>query len=74
MCETPTDFIEEDWILIAEALANWAGPPKKVEDAPSREVRAYQLIESIAHNNDMSMRELRERMVTVEHPLQEQDS
>ena len=43
--ERPSDFHPQDWILIVEALAHWAGPP---DEAIGRGERAYELIEAIA--------------------------
>lgn len=43
--ERPVDFHPQDWILIVEALVQWAGPP---EETGPKEERAYELIEAIA--------------------------
>lgn len=43
--ERPIEFHPQDWIIIAEALAQWAGPPGEAE---GRRDRAYELIEAIA--------------------------
>lgn len=46
----PTIFSIEDWGLIVEALAQWAGPPDNL-DTPQQE-RAYELIDAIARMHD----------------------
>lgn len=43
--ERPSEFHPQDWIVIVEALAQWAGPP---DEAKGRRERAYELIEAIA--------------------------
>lgn len=67
MRERPPDFIEEDWLLIAEALVNWAGPPESVDT--KRGGRAYQLVEAIAFDQDMTLEELQTRLESVDHEL-----
>lgn len=67
MRERPTDFIEEDWVLIAGELVNWAGPPESVDT--KRGVRAYQLVEAIAFDQDMTLEELQTRLESVDHEL-----
>lgn len=44
--ERPIDFHPQDWIIIIEALAQWAGPPDYVDGG--RQERTYELIEAIA--------------------------
>jgi hypothetical protein len=48
--ERPSDFHPQDWIVVVEALAQWAGPP---EEADGRRERAYELIEGIASEQDL---------------------
>lgn len=67
MRERPSDFIDEDWVLIAEALAHWAGEPQNVEN--DRQKRAYLLIEAIALELDCSMGELRKLREGIDHDL-----
>lgn len=54
--ERPVDFHPQDWILIVEALAQWAGPFTS-ERCP-REERAYELIEAIARMQGLPASEL----------------
>lgn len=42
---SPPEFRTEDWTIVVEALAYWAGSP---EEASGRRERAYELIEAIA--------------------------
>lgn len=42
---SPSELRAEDWAIVVEALAYWAGPP---EQAEGRRDRAYELIETIA--------------------------
>lgn len=53
-CERPMGFHPQDWIIIIEALAQWAGPPEKLEC--ERKERAYELIESIAAEHGLPPR------------------
>jgi|GEM_PF-6864787 len=53
--ELPSDFHPQDWIIIVEALAHWAGPPDKVDP---RQERAYELIESISTEQGLPPPEL----------------
>ncbi len=41
----PSDWHPQDWIIVVEALAQWAGPP---DETSERGKRAYELIEGIA--------------------------
>lgn len=54
--ERTTDLHPQDWIIIIEALAQWAGPPDRL-DTPRRE-RAYDLIELIAAEQGHSATEM----------------
>lgn len=54
--ERPTDFHPQDWILIVEALAQWAGP--FTSESRCREERAYELIEAIAREQGLPSGEL----------------
>lgn len=53
--EYPADFHPQDWIIIIEALAQWAGPP---ETAKGRKERAYELIEAISAEQELPPSEL----------------
>lgn len=53
--ERPSDFHPQDWIIIVEALAQWAGPPDK---ASERQERAYELIDGIAKEQGLPPAEL----------------
>ena len=53
--ELPSDFHPQDWIIIIEALAQWAGPP---DDALGRRERAYELIEGISRSEGLPLGEL----------------
>lgn len=44
--ERTIDFHPQNWIIIVEALAQWAGPPDELKDV--RNERAYELIKVIA--------------------------
>lgn len=50
------DFHPQDWIIIIEALAPWAGPPEEM--AGERGERAYELIEAIAAEQGLTPGEL----------------
>lgn len=52
----PSDFHPQDWIIIAEALAQWGGPPDEIDDG--RRERAYELIEAIGADLNISSCEL----------------
>lgn len=54
--ERPGDFHAQDWILIVEALAQWAGP--YTERTGQREERAYELIEAISREQGLPPSEL----------------
>lgn len=54
--ERPGDFHPQDWILIVEALAQWAGPYS--DQSNRREKRAYELIEAIARVQGLPPSEL----------------
>lgn len=54
--ERPIDFHAQDWILIVEALAQWAGPSS--DQSSRREERAYELIEAIAREQGLPPSEL----------------
>lgn len=43
--ERPMDFHAQDWIVIIDALARWAGAPG--DDWDRRSERAYKLIDSL---------------------------
>lgn len=48
------DFHEQDWLIICEALARWAGNPADVERlADPRTARAFDLINTIADDVDL---------------------
>lgn len=66
MRETPSDFIYEDWLLIAEALVDWAGEPYEILD--DRQIRAYQLVEYIALDLGLSLDEMAEEL-DIDHEL-----
>jgi hypothetical protein len=53
--ERPSDFHPQDWIIIVEALAQWAGPP---DEGTGRRERAYELIEAIGNEQEMKPAEL----------------
>lgn len=67
MREKPSDFVEEDWLMIVEALANWAGRPENVETG--REERAYHLIEMIALEYGYALEEIVDELASVDHSL-----
>lgn len=50
-----SDWHPQDWIIVIEALAHWAGPPDK---AGPRGERAYELIEEIAEEQGLTASEL----------------
>lgn len=54
--ERPMDFHPQDWIIVIEALAQWAGPQECV--AQERRERAYELIEAIAAEQGLSPSEM----------------
>lgn len=56
LIERTADFHPQDWIIIVEALAQWAGPPEGM--AGPREERAYELIEAIAAEQGLHPTEL----------------
>lgn len=49
------DLHPQDWIIVIEALAHWAGPP---DDLTPRQERAYELIEEIAAEQGLPAHEL----------------
>lgn len=51
----PKDWHSQDWIIVVEALAQWAGTP---EDTGARGERAYELIEDIAEEQGLPAAEL----------------
>lgn len=51
----PVDFHPQDWIIVVEALAQWAGRPEMVR---GRRERAYELIDSIAAEQGLPPSEL----------------
>lgn len=53
--ERPSDIHPQDWIIVVEALAHWAGPP---DEATGRRERAYELIEAIAAEQGLHPAEL----------------
>lgn len=54
--ERTADFRPQDWIIIAEALAQWVGPPETI--ASARKERAYELVEAIAAEQGLRPAEL----------------
>jgi hypothetical protein len=52
----PSNVDLEDWALIIEALAQWAGNPNEL--LSEREERAYELIEEIAAKQGIPAEEL----------------
>lgn len=54
--ERTNDFHSQDWIIIIDALAMWAGPPDELKDG--RNERAYELIEAIAAEQGLHPAEL----------------
>ena len=50
------DFHPQDWIIVVEALAQWAGNPKLLHAARRR--RAYDLIDVIADEQGLPAAEL----------------
>lgn len=53
--QPPTDWHAQDWAIVVEALAQWAGTPQTATD---REERAWELIESISADQPISASEL----------------
>lgn len=53
--QRPSDFHSQDWIIVIEALAEWAGPPSSVG---GRRERAYELIDAIAAEQGIPASEL----------------
>lgn len=51
----PRDWHPQDWIIVIEALAHWAGPPEEVD---ARGERAYEIIEDIAELQKLPASEL----------------
>jgi hypothetical protein len=54
--ERTVDFHPQDWIIIVEALAQWAGP--FTSQSNRREERAYEIIEAIAREQRLPPSEL----------------
>lgn len=54
--EHPGDFHPQDWIIVIEALAQWAGAPD--DPISRRRERAYELIEAIAAEEGLPADEL----------------
>lgn len=54
--ERPVDFHPQDWIIIVEALAQWAGPPDRLDGG--RQERGYELIEAISAEQGLTAGEL----------------
>jgi hypothetical protein len=54
--ECPSDFHPQDWIIVIEALAQWAGAPDGA--ISERRERAYELIEAIAAEEGLPADEL----------------
>jgi len=52
----PADFHPQDWIIIIEALAQWAGAPTTLRSG--RRERAYGLIDAIATEEGLPPGEL----------------
>lgn len=61
--ERPGDFHPQDWIIVIEALAQWAGAP--VDSINSRRERAYELIEAIAAEEGLPADELLRQSVST---------
>ncbi|UWG49254.1 hypothetical protein AArcCO_4079 (plasmid) [Halalkaliarchaeum sp. AArc-CO] len=55
MVEHPSDWHAQDWAIVVEALAQWAGSPKATTD---REERAWELIETISADHQIAASEL----------------
>lgn len=53
----PTEWHPQDWLLIAEALIEFAGPHYDGEE-PGRHERAWFLVEAIADYHSMSLVEI----------------
>lgn len=58
--DRPHEWHAQDWILVVEALAQWAGPPGEVNE---RGERAYELIEGIAEEQGITASELIQQAV-----------
>jgi hypothetical protein len=52
----PPSLEPQDWLIIAEALILWRGPPNEAESA--RERRAWELVELIARDQGLAIPEL----------------
>lgn len=53
--ERPSDFHPQDWIIIVEALAQWAGLP---DEATGRRERAYELLDAISNMLNLPVEEI----------------
>ncbi len=65
--ERPGDFHPQDWIIVIEALAQWAGAPN--DRISGRRERAYELVEAIAAEEGLPASELLRQMVRTWPPL-----
>lgn len=52
----PAALHPQDWLLIAEALVEWAGNPNEIESP--REERAWELVDMIAIDQALPANEL----------------
>lgn len=52
----PDTWHPQDWAIVIEALAQWAGPPEQTDN--QREERAWNLIEAIGSDLSLSPSEL----------------
>ena len=65
------EFHEQDWLIVCEALARWAGEPTDVEHlADPRKARAFDLLGVIADEFDVSEGDLMSQ-VDEEWPTRE---
>ena len=64
--ECPSDFHPQDWIIVIEALAQWAGAPN--DQISGRRERAYDLIDAIAAEEGLPANELLRQTVRTWPP------
>lgn len=62
---TTAEFHPQDWALIVETLVTWAGNPADLNEP--RKQRAYELVETIAADQDLTPSELVANIDTTWH-------
>lgn len=46
------EFHDQDWLIVIEALASWAGNPQTLDLSDPRKARAWNLMSTIASERD----------------------